>query len=93
VLVTFFCHGSLRFIISGLAAYLHVESKPALVGSWKMVTMDAYVKIDKIQEPDNLYILGVLQQAKENVAPFNNIVSFVNNLGFLDGKVLYEIDQ
>jgi len=51
------------------------------------------VKIDKIQKPDNLHILGVLEQAKENVAPFSKIVSLVIDRGFLDGKVLYEIDQ
>ncbi len=51
------------------------------------------VKIDTIQKPDNLHILGVLEQAKENVAPSSNIVSLVIDRGFLDGKVLYDIDE
>jgi len=46
------------------------------------------VKIDTIEKPDNLHVLAVLEQAKENVK-----ISGIIDRGFLDGKVLYEIDQ
>jgi len=51
------------------------------------------IKIDTIEKPDNLHILAVLEQAKENVKSFSSIDSLVIDRGFLDGKVLYEIDQ
>jgi len=51
------------------------------------------IKIDTIEKPDNLHILAVLEQAKENVKPFSTIDSLVIDRGFLDGKVLYEIDR
>ncbi|MDB4303445.1 transposase [Desulfosarcina sp.] len=50
------------------------------------------VKIDTIEKPDNLHVLAVLKQAKENVKPLSTIVSLVLDRGFLDGKDLYDID-
>jgi hypothetical protein len=51
------------------------------------------IKIDTIEKPDNLHLLAVLEQAKENVAESSTIDSLVIDRGLLDGKVLYEIDQ
>lgn len=51
------------------------------------------IKIDTIEKPDNLHALAVLEQAKENVKISSIIDSVVIDRGFLDGKVLYEIDQ
>ena len=51
------------------------------------------IKIDTIEKPDNLHVLAVLEQAKENVKISGIIDSLVIDRGFLDGKVLYEIDQ
>ena len=50
------------------------------------------IKIDTIEKPDNLHILAVLEQAKANVKPFSTIDSLMLDRGFLDGKVLYDID-
>ena len=51
------------------------------------------IKIDTIERPDNLHILGVLEQAKENVKASSVIRSLVVDRAFLDGKNLYAIDQ
>lgn len=51
------------------------------------------IKIDTIEKPDNLHVLAVLAQAKENVKESSMIDSLVIDRGFLDGKVLYDIDQ
>jgi len=51
------------------------------------------IKIDTIEKPDNLHVLAVLDQAKENVKASGIIDSLVIDRGFLDGKVLYDIDQ
>jgi len=55
------------------------------------------IKIDTIEKPDNLHVLAVLEQAKENVKISTPAGSEINSLvidrGFLDGKVLYEIDR
>jgi hypothetical protein len=51
------------------------------------------VKIDTIEKPDNLHLLAVLEQAKANVAETSTIDSVVIDRGFLDGKLLYEIDR
>ena len=51
------------------------------------------IKIDTIEKPDNLHVLAVLEQAKENVKISSVIDSLVIDRGFLDGKVLYQIDQ
>jgi hypothetical protein len=50
------------------------------------------IKIDTIEKPDNLHLLAVLEQAKENVAESSTIDSLVIDRGFLDGKLLYQID-
>ena len=50
------------------------------------------IKIDTIEKPDNRHVLAVLEQAKENVKPFSTIDSLVLDRGFLDGKILYDID-
>ena len=51
------------------------------------------IKIDTIEKPDNLHVLAVLEQAKENVGPKSTIRSLVVDRGFLDGKVLFAIDR
>jgi len=51
------------------------------------------IKIDTIEKPDNLHVLAVLEQAKKNVKASSAIDALVIDSGFLDGKVLYEIDQ
>ena len=51
------------------------------------------IKIDTIEKPDNLYVLAVLEQAKENVKVSSVIRSLVVDRAFLDGKSLYDIDQ
>jgi len=51
------------------------------------------IKIDTIEKPDNLHILAVLEQAKKNVAPGSTIRTLVVDRGFLDGKMLFAIDQ
>lgn len=51
------------------------------------------IKIDTIEKPDNLHILAVLEQAKENVKQSSVIRSLVVDRAFLDGKSLYIIDQ
>jgi len=51
------------------------------------------IKIDTIEKPDNRHVLAVLEQAKENVKISSVIDSLVIDRGFLDGKVLYQIDQ
>ena len=51
------------------------------------------IKIDTIEKPDNLHVLAVLEQAKENVKQTSVIRSLVVDRAFLDGKSLYEIDQ
>ncbi len=51
------------------------------------------IKIDTIEKPDNLHILAVLEQAKDNVKETSVIRSLVEDRAFLDGKGLYEIDQ
>jgi hypothetical protein len=51
------------------------------------------INIDTIEKPDNLHVLAVLEQAKENVKASSVIDSLVIDRGFLDGKVLYDIDQ
>jgi len=51
------------------------------------------IKIDTIEKPDNLHILAVLEQAKENVKQTSVIRSLVADRAFLDGKDLYAIDQ
>lgn len=51
------------------------------------------IKIDTIEKPDNLHVLAVLRQAKENLGLKSTIRSLVIDRGFLDGKVLYAIDQ
>ncbi|MFO7958377.1 MAG: hypothetical protein R6X33_14920 [Candidatus Brocadiia bacterium] len=50
------------------------------------------LKIDTIEKPDNLHVLAVLEQAKKNVTPYSTVDSLVLDRGFLDGKVLYDID-
>jgi len=51
------------------------------------------IKIDTIEKPDNLHILAVLEQAKENVKETSVIRSLVVDRAFLDGKSLYAIDR
>jgi hypothetical protein len=51
------------------------------------------IKIDTIEKPDNLHVLAVLEQAKENIGKRSTIRSLVVDRGFLDGKVLFAIDR
>jgi hypothetical protein len=50
------------------------------------------IKIDTIEKPENLHVLAVLEQAKKNVKISSTIDCLVLDRGFLDGKILYEID-
>ncbi len=50
------------------------------------------VKIDTIEEPDDLHELSVIRQAKKNLGEHAEIKSLVSARGFLDGKLLYELD-
>ncbi|MDL1975577.1 MAG: transposase [Deltaproteobacteria bacterium] len=40
-----------------------------------------------------MHVLAVLEQARENVKASSEITSLVIDRGFLDGKVLYDLDQ
>jgi len=51
------------------------------------------IKLDTIEKPDNPHVLAALEQAQENVGPKSTIRSLVVDRGFLDGKVLFAIDQ
>jgi hypothetical protein len=50
-------------------------------------------KIDTIEKPDNLHVLEVLEQAKENVKESSVIRSLVEDRAFLDGKSSYAIEK
>ena len=50
------------------------------------------IKVDTIEKPENLHVLAVLEQAKKNVKISSTIDCLVLDRGFLDGKILYEID-
>lgn len=49
--------------------------------------------IDGINETDNKHALAVLRQAQKNVEGFAKIRSVALDRGFLDGKLLYQIEQ
>jgi hypothetical protein len=77
-----------------------LKEVPVTLYGWKVwaiyeirTNMPLAIKIDRIEKPDNLHVLAVLEQAKENVKISSTIDSLVIDRGFLDGKVLYEIDQ
>ena len=77
-----------------------LKAVPVTLYGWKVwaiyeikTNMPLAIKIDTIQKPDNLHVLAVLEQAKENVKASSIIDSLVIDRGFLDGKVLYDIDQ
>ena len=77
-----------------------LKAAPVTLYGWKVwaiyetkTNIPLAIKIDTIEKPDNLHILAVLEQAKENVKASSIIDSLVIDRGFLDGKVLYDIDQ
>jgi len=77
-----------------------LKKVPATLYGWKVwaiyeikTGIPLAIKIDTIEKPDNLHVLAVLAQAKENVKQSSVIDSLVIDRGFLDGKVLYDIDQ
>lgn len=77
-----------------------IKEVPVTLYGWKIwaiyetkTNMPLAIKIDTIEKPDNLHVLSVLEQAKENVKISSTIDSLVIDRGFLDGKALYEIDQ
>ncbi|MGD9131984.1 MAG: transposase [Candidatus Bathyarchaeota archaeon] len=77
-----------------------IKEVPVTLYGWKIwaiyetkTNIPLAIKIDTIEKPDNLHVLSVLEQAKENVKISSTIDSLVIDRGFLDGKVLYEIDQ
>ena len=77
-----------------------LRAVPVTLYGWKVwaiyeikTNMPLAIKIDTIEKPDNLHVLAVLEQAKENVKASSIIDSLVIDRGFLDGKVLYDIDQ
>ena len=73
-----------------------IKEVSVLVYGWKIwaiyelqTGIPLAVKIDTIEKPDNLHILAVLEQTKENVKATSCIRSLVVDRGFLDGKILY----
>jgi len=77
-----------------------LKAVPVTLHGWKVwaiyeikTNIPLAIKIDTIEKPDNLHVLAVLEQAKENVKASSIIDSLVIDRGFLDGKVLYDIDQ
>lgn len=77
-----------------------IKEVPVTLYGWKIwaiyetkTNMPLAIKIDTIEKPDNLHVLSVLEQAKENVKLSSTIDSLVIDRGFLDGKALYEFDQ
>lgn len=76
-----------------------LKEVPVTLYGWKIwaiyetkTNIPLAIKIDTIEKPDNLHVLSVLEQAKENVKISSTIDSLVIDRGFLDGKVLYKID-
>jgi len=76
-----------------------LKQVPVTLYGWKVwaiyeikTNIPLAIKIDTIEKPDNLHILAVLEQAKKNVKASSAIDSLVIDRGFLDGKVLYDID-
>jgi hypothetical protein len=77
-----------------------IKKVKVLVYGWKVwavyelqTGIPLAIKIDTIEKPDNLHVLAVLEQAKENVKATSTIRSLVVDRGFLDGKVLYAMDR
>ncbi len=77
-----------------------LKAVPVTLYGWKVwaiyeikTNMPLAIKIDTIEKPDNRHVLAVLIQAKENVKASSSIDFLVIDRGFLDGKVLYDIDQ
>ena len=77
-----------------------LKKVPTTLYGWKVwaiyetkTNIPLAIKIDTIEKPDNLHVLAVLEQAKENVKASSIIDSLVIDRGFFDGKVLYDIDQ
>lgn len=78
----------------------HATKIQVTVYGWKIwIVWEAQEKIplsmiiDGINEPDNKHALAVLLQARQNVEGYANIRSVALDRGFLDGKLLYAIDQ
>jgi hypothetical protein len=84
----------------GYRKHGELKAVPVTLYGWKIwaiyeikTGIPLAVRIDTIEKPDNLHLLAVLEQAKDNVAESSTIDSLVIDRGFLDGKLLYEIDQ
>jgi hypothetical protein len=78
----------------------HAKKVEVRVWGWKIwVVWEAQAKvplaiaIDDINAPDNLHAYAVLQQAKANVEGYATIRSVALDRGFLDGKLLWAIEQ
>lgn len=78
----------------------HARKVEVTVWGWKIwVVWEAHAKvplaiaIDGINEPDNLHAHAVLRQAQANVAGYATIRSVALDRGFLDGKLLWAIEQ
>ncbi len=94
--------GSIKTIdgISDLLLTDELKEVPITLYGWKVwviyeikTGIPLAIKIDTIERPDNLHVLAVLEQAKQNVKVSSTIDSLVVDRRFLDGKVLYKIGQ
>lgn len=78
----------------------HAKKIEVTVWGWKIwVVWEAQSKvplaliIDGINEPDNKHALAVIRMARENVKGYATIRSVALDRGFIDGKLLSQIDQ
>ena len=78
----------------------HAQKVKTTVWGWKIWVVwepvskiPLAIRIDGINEPDNKHAYDVLAQAGKNVAGHATIRSVALDRGFLDGKLLWRIDQ
>jgi len=78
----------------------HVQKTKTTVFGWKVwivwepvSKIPLAIRLAGIQESDNRHAYEVLEQAKKNVHGYSTIRSIALDRGFLDGKLLWEIDQ
>ena len=78
----------------------HAQKVKTTVWGWKIWVVwepvskiPLALRIDGINEPDNKHAYDVLAQAEKNVAGHAVIRSVALDRGFLDGKLLWRIDQ
>lgn len=78
----------------------HAPKSKVTVWGWKLwivwepvSKIPLAIRIDGINTSDNKHAYDVLRQAQENVAGHATIRSVALDRGFLDGKLLWQIDQ